>query len=140
MASQGLMGPQHRVPNRVVVSDPGWTPNGSQRRLVVPAELVEHAAEKTPVGELELVKSGELGVSDDSDKAKADGSGQGQAGEGDLEGRATQVPAHQILSPRGPEVGDSAATHTDGWAPITKLGGPPVLGLVSLDTPPRLIQ
>ncbi|KAI5015776.1 hypothetical protein ZWY2020_057166 [Hordeum vulgare] len=61
------MAPQHRVANRVAVSDPDRIPNGSQRRLV-PAEVVVHTEERMPAGEFELVKSGELGVSDDRDK------------------------------------------------------------------------
>ncbi|SPT16587.1 unnamed protein product [Triticum aestivum] len=138
MTSPGRMGPHQQVPNRVVVSDPGWTPNGPQSRLVVPAVLVEQATEKMATGQLELVKSGALGASDDSDKAKEDGSGEVEEGVG--EGRATQDPAQLILSPRDPEVGDSADAHADGWAPITELSGSPMTGLVSLGSAPRLIR
>ncbi|KAE8767986.1 hypothetical protein D1007_60584 [Hordeum vulgare] len=60
---------QLRMANRVVVSDPGRFPNGSQSRLVVPTELVVQAEERTPAGEFDLVKSCEMGVSDDRDKA-----------------------------------------------------------------------
>ncbi|KAE8770107.1 hypothetical protein D1007_58197 [Hordeum vulgare] len=97
MMSHVSVAPQHQVANRVAVSDPDRIPNGSQRRFVVSVEVVVQTEERTPAGEFELVKSGELGVSDDKEKAQTDRSREGHVGSADRTGASGPLEDQAIV-------------------------------------------